>query len=120
MCVRGAQNKRTIFFLSTFLSRWKKKKVGKGINKPPRKKKIKKMKIKIKNVSYKRNEEEGGGGGKSQMGLGVSSPLDPGAVLCVCPGLCSVRVSCRCVWLIGAEVRKQGCGHLLIIGWKLL
>jgi len=34
--------------------------------------------------------------------------------------LCSVRVSCRCVWLIGAEVRKQGCGHLLIIGWKLL
>lgn len=29
------------------------------------------------------------------------------------------RVSCRCVWLIGAEVRKQGCGHLLIIGWEI-
>lgn len=39
---------------------------------------------------------------------------------CVCLALCSVRDSYRCVWLIGAEVSTRGCGHPLIIGWKLL
>lgn len=86
--------------LSTFLSR--QQKVGKCVNKA--KGVLEKKERRIDHIGR----------------LGISSPLDPGGCIVRLPGLCSVRVSCRCVWLIGAEVRKRGCGHLLIIGWKLL
>lgn len=64
MYVQRAQNKRIIFidFLDT---QEEKKKIEKCINKP-------------KGVGEKE------GGRKSQRWLGVSSPLDPEAVLCVC------------------------------------
>lgn len=57
--------------------------------------------------------------GRMENAEGKVFPLGRGCIMWL-PSLCSVRVSCRCVWLIGAEVRKLGCGHLLIIGWKLL
>lgn len=98
-CASSERSKQKNHFISTFLSRCHK--TGKCINKP-------------KGV-------EGGGiikrRARSHRWRAVSSSPDSGGgVLC----LCSVRVSCRCVWLIGAEVRQRGCGHLLIIGWKLL
>lgn len=109
--------------MSTFLRRrCQKEKVGKCVNKKPPSQK--------KGVSGGEGEkwQHGGRGGVCVFfffffffsSFPSSPPPDPKPCIVRLAALRSARVSCRCVWLIGAEVRKQGCGHLLIIGWKLL